>query len=309
LTESGRFLREQKAGVEDGQHQRTLERVAPVAHDRFSAALDQLESQVRQAQTVLRRDLALMQADRLKREREEAERARLAAATIARRNGVATKEDVTPRAAATASEPAISTTQAKTSPQDAKPSVDHHAKESPQAISTSDAPPDDAGHADATATATAQDEFDFDAMFGESLGDGGEDQEHSHDEGNANQDNSASDLNFNLDDQGPSLLRGLEDFAKSGDDDGVKTEQGGGMKMEEWDTSMPDLPDLSINQESNTANPVKNEGTSTAQQPAQNSDNGDVVMGNDDLDDLFNMDYENPETTEFDNAFFGFDES
>ena len=139
----------------------------------------------------------------------------------------------------------------------------------------------------------------------------------------------SGDMDFTLDDgnDGPSLLRGLEDFAKDNDDDNPN--QTSNMDI---DFTMPDLPGLDMNTEANTntndnataAKPAEpepapkvEESKPAAEPPAEEkkeesiTTTNDEMMGTmatDDLEDLFNMDeYENPEQSQFDDAFFNFE--
>jgi hypothetical protein len=282
----------------------------PTALGRFQDSLDQLETEIRLTHTVLRRDLALMQADRLRREREEAaERQRLAAASSAKKNAVQQIESVhVPPTADTKPDPSTEdTSTSQTNPEQTDTS--NTAKPLPP-ISTSSAPATDPLFDGTPATDTAQDnDFDLEAMLFGDIGGGG-DNAHTQDNGNAESSN--TDLIFNLNDNEPSLLRGLEDFAKSSGDSGAGGSADQSNTNLTLDFEMPDLPDLSASQPDNpptTTAKVEDSSSTAQEQPTQNhANNADIAM-NDDLEDLFNMDYENPETTEFDNAFFGFGES
>jgi hypothetical protein len=286
-----------------------MKRAVPAALDRFQDSLDQLEGELHQAQAVLRRDLALLQADRLKREQAEAaERQRLAAESSAKKN--VTRKDVEPPPKPTESvpKPQDSTKETETAKVEEQPAALERADEPPPPISTAAAPPTERDPLfDGTpTTANAPDhEFDFDAMF-EDIGHVATDANNNNDGNNDtnNQDDinmgDARDLNFSIEDSGPSLLRGLEDFAKSSDDGAA----GQASNSLDLDFAMPDLPDLPTNP------PPAQLDSKPAEQVQQDTSNNDTtMMTTDDLDDLFNMDYENPETTEFDNAFFGFDEN
>ena len=140
------------------------------------------------------------------------------------------------------------------------------------------------------------------------------------------------DIHFNLDDGNdePSLLRGLEDFAKDSADDDAN--QNSNMNI---DFTMPDLPGLDMTADSKT-NTTTETNANTAAKPApepepapkaeepkpvaqpppeekkeETSTHDDMMgtMATDDLEDLFNMDeYENPEQSSFDDAFFNFDQ-
>jgi hypothetical protein len=137
----------------------------------------------------------------------------------------------------------------------------------------------------------------------------------------------SGNMDFNFD-EGPSLLRGLEDFAKSGDNDTNPAQDP--VDDVDIDISMPDLPDLNaeITTEPNPvpdqpakvptppattqppAEPATNNETTTTDAANNDTANDDLMGGmiTDNLDDLFNMDdYENPEQSSFDDAFFNFE--
>lgn len=287
-----------------------MKKAVPAALDRFQDSLDELESEVRQAQAVLRRDLALLQADRLKREQAEAaERQRLATESSAKKNVAPKTEEPAPTTNAPEVKKEESAKEGESPLPDVQPSKPKEAPEPPPPIETTAEPAHDPLFDPTPATGNAQDtEFDFDALFGDPLGDNSEaaGADNTDSQGDVNMDGTA-DLNFNLEDSGdsgPSLLRGLEDFAKGGDDD-TATQSRTNIDL---DFAMPDLPDLPSTEQPSAAKP---EDTSTTQQPTDDGENADLLttMEADGLDDLFNMDYENPETTEFDDAFFGFGES
>ena len=75
------FIKSHQAGPDNGRMQYTLKRNVTAASERFHDSLDELETEIHQAQTVLRRDLALLRADRKKREaaakEKEAEKVRI----------------------------------------------------------------------------------------------------------------------------------------------------------------------------------------------------------------------------------------
>jgi hypothetical protein len=119
-------------------------------------------------------------------------------------------------------------------------------------------------------------------------------------------------------DEGPSLLPGLGDFAQGGEDAGAADRDA--------DVTMPDLPDLEVAEEKESvkvedAVPIKVATPPVPQpvveeakveEPVKTDTASDDLMGDmvttDNLDDLFNMDeYENPEQSSFDDAFFNFD--
>ena len=60
---SGRFLKEQQAGGGTGRMKQQLQHLVPSATERLPDALDELENEVRLAQTVLRRDMALLKQE------------------------------------------------------------------------------------------------------------------------------------------------------------------------------------------------------------------------------------------------------
>ncbi|KAF2654633.1 hypothetical protein K491DRAFT_693681 [Lophiostoma macrostomum CBS 122681] len=311
LIQSGRYLREQQAGGGSGRNQINMKRAVPAALDRFQDSLDQLEGELHQAQAVLRRDLALLQADRLKREQAAAaERQRLAAESSAKKNVTAKVVEPPPKPTESVAKPQDSKEKdtAETAKTNEQPAALERADDPPPPISTAIAPPTERDPLfDGTpTTANAQDqEFDFDAMFGD-IGDMGTDANNNANDSNDNTDQGditmgdPQDLTFTLEDSGPSLLRGLEDFAKSSDD-GAAGQAGNTMDL---DFAMPDLPDLPTN-----APPAQLDSKPAEQAQQDHSNDDAAMMTTDDLDELFNMDYENPENTEFDNAFFGYDES
>lgn len=288
-----------------------LKKIAPSATDRFNDILDELQSELHLAQVVIRRDLALLQADRLKREQaEQQERQRMAAAQSAKRDG-APRAELSVTAPVQAGVPMEATETARPEP---LPEDSHREEQLPLAISTASAPPADPLFDSAPTTANAQgNDFDFDAMFGDSIGDvAAEADTKANTQGDIDMDATAQDLNFTLDDSGPGLLRGLEDYANIASDadakpSGASLDQPGTDIM---DFAMSDLQDVSANHHEA---PKKEEKASTPQQTG-NGDGGDTLMTTDDLDDLFNMDYENQATdyagtTEFDDAFYVFGES
>jgi hypothetical protein len=311
-----------------------MQRAVPVATERFHDALDELENEVRLAQTVLRRDLALLKENRKKRDaaakQHEAERARQAAEA---KNAPALKPDppVKIEKVATPHSPAPSTPE----PEQAAPQTEaeegqkREEESAPPPIKTDneDEPPRDPLFDGTPTTANPHEsEFDFEAMFGDSAMDTGDDDN--------NQDtvmDISGDMDFNLEDSndGPSLLRGLEDFAKSGDDS--NTPQDTNMDP---DLPMPDLPDLHTAAETQPEpapepepkkeSPPEAETPKAAAPPANDATNSTATetkveepttendmmttMAVDDLEDLFNMDeYENPENSSFDDAFFNFE--
>lgn len=318
---SGKFLKEHQTGGGTGRFKLDMARSVPVASERFHDALDELENEVRVAQTVLRRDLALLKQDRKKREaaakQHEAEKARLAAES---RNAPPKKE-----------EPPVKE-------ETSTPALPEAPIDSPQPEQTEEADTALKGEEDPVVppietnleslrdplfdgtptTANAQEsEFDFEAMFGDAMDTSG-------DTNNDDMMDTSGDMNFGLDD-GSSLLPGLEDFAKSGGEDNT---QGNSIDL---DFAMPDLPDLStITAPAATSAPAPTISTPATAPPApaqpeqppvqpaaaepqppdetNNEDDMMATMATNDLDDLFNLDeYENPENSSFDDAFFNFD--
>ncbi|KAF2278642.1 uncharacterized protein EI97DRAFT_492364 [Westerdykella ornata] len=319
LIQSGHFLKDQANGGHSSRTRIALRRAVPAAISRFHQSLDDLQLEVNQAQMVLRRDLALLRAEREKRERAEADRARLAAAS-----SMKTTSSEQPSAQAQQTPATIKaqnvTSKTETPQPESKPSVIKQEQKALPPNSTSPAPPSGPVFDTAPAPGTAQDsEFDFDAMFGDSLGDTAAGPDNANNNGA-----SGGDLGFNLtDDSGGSLLRGLEDFAKSGDDAATANSVAGNADQAhsannlDLGFSMPDLPELSSsNQPANqppqqqTGGKPEDSASANQQEQSRSTNDGDVVMETDNLDDLFNLDYEpNPETTEFDDAFFGYGEN
>ncbi|USP78434.1 uncharacterized protein yc1106_05708 [Curvularia clavata] len=346
---SGRFLKETQAGGGSGRMKQQLQRVVPHATERFHDALDELENEVRLAQTVLRRDMALLKQDRKKKEaaakQHEVEKARLAAE--ARNPPPATDNaPVKPEKPATPTQLEPSTAQDTSEPttameietdaskkegaSDNQGSHDGKAPSPPKTSADANTEPPKDPLFDGTPPANNPNEsdFDFDAMFGDAMD--------TSDQHNPDMMDTSGDMDFNLDsgNDGSSLLRGLEDFAKDGDNDNAN--QASNMDM---DFAMPDLPGLdtnangSTNIDSNSTTVVKpapepepapkaDEPNPAAQPPSEekkadettnnnmNSNNDDMMatMAADDLEDLFNMDeYANPEQSSFDDAFFNFE--
>ncbi|KAI4934515.1 hypothetical protein J4E85_002372 [Alternaria conjuncta] len=336
---SGRFLKEEQAGGGTGRMRQQLQKVVPSATERFHDALDELENEVRLAQTVLRRDMALLKQDRKKKEaaakQHEVEKARLAAEA---KNVPAPVEEepvkVEKVATPAAPEPAVSQPEqapeaasAKEPEAEEAPKKEDDAKDAkappPPPIETDVEPPKDPLFDGTPTTGNAQEsEFDFDAMFGDAMDTSGDNPHH-------DMMDTSGDMDFNLDDgnDGPSLLRGLEDFAKDSDDD---ANQASAMDI---DFTMADLPGLDMNTDA-TANtsdnataakpaepepePAKAEEPKPAEQPpveekkeepiTNTNDEMMDTMTTDNLEDLFNMEeYENPEQSQFDDAFFNFE--
>jgi len=341
LIQSGRFIKEHQAGGgNNGRQKQALRNAVPVATERFQDALDELENEVRLAQTVLRRDLALLKQDRKKREiaakEKEAERARVAAESKTLGSVEKTEEIRVEKVSTPAQPEAPAQKEPEKADEPEKPLEREDEKVLPPPIETSVTQPTERDPLfDGTpTTANAQEnEFDFDAMFGDTMdasGDNNNNNEH-------DMMDTSGDLGFNFDtDEGPSLLRGLEDFAKSGDDD--NTAQNASNMDLDMDITMGDLPGLNTTTNDTAAPaeqpaPPKPAEIPTSQPPveatnndttgntnndtANNDSSGNVDTTNDDLmggmvtdnlDDLFNMDeYENPENSSFDDAFFNFE--
>ncbi|KAJ4305606.1 hypothetical protein N0V90_001137 [Kalmusia sp. IMI 367209] len=290
LISSGRYMKTARQPAEAARMQFTLKRAVSAANERFQDSLDELENEIRLAQAVLRRDLALLRADRKQKEaavkEKAAEKARLAAESSAKKN-VPLKKEESPAPPKPASPPPAKTEPAE--PVAADTAL--HIKET--AAQKASPPPADVPMENADNPHTAQEsEFDFDAIFGDGAmdtsGDGAND--------DLNLDTVGADLNFTLDDQ-PSLLRGLEDFAKdSTDDNSGQNNESANLDL---DFAMPDMPSMDV--------PATKPQEDTAVQQTTSTDDLNLdTMPTDDLDDLFGLDYENPEATQFDDAFFGF---
>lgn len=310
-----------------------LQRAVPVASERFQDALDELENEVRLAQTVLRRDLALLKQDRKKREaaakQHEAERARLAAesrlSVPAKPEEVAVKPEITTPAAQPEVQPVPSEQPAKVDIPEVSPRIEE-APAQPAATNTTDAsapPADPLFDATPLDSNNQEQEFDFDFEFGDAMDTSG-----NNDAGDMM--DTGGDLDFTLD-EGPSLLRGLEDFAnaKGKDDDNNATSAN-----MDLDFTVSDLPDLNADAKPPTEQPKAVEPVSRDSKPADvakdnksvqetmdskpttdsndgtNIDEPMETMTTDNLEDLFNLDdYDNPEggDSAFDDAFFNFD--
>jgi hypothetical protein len=337
--QSGRFIKEHQSGGGSERMKLALQRAVPVANERFHDALDELENEVRLAQVVMRRDLALLKQDRKKREvaakEKEAEKARLVAES--RNAPIVPKipEPVVEKVSTPAQPepPAEQEPEKASSPEkvlereeeNVPPPIDTTIETTTERDPLFDGTP---------TTANPQEtEFDFDAMFGDAMDTSGD---------GTNPDDlmdTAGNMDFNFD-EGPSLLRGLEDFAKDSDDDANPAQNATNMDI---DLSMPDLPDLNASIEipapaepavpikvatppppppvpevapveppasTNVKNETENKDTAAATNPdtTATDDLMGGMMTTDNLDDLFNMDeYENPEQSSFDDAFFNFE--
>ncbi|KAF2451819.1 hypothetical protein P171DRAFT_515757 [Karstenula rhodostoma CBS 690.94] len=304
LITSGRYLKTVKqAPAESPKMQFHLKRAVIAGSERFHDSLDELENEIRHAQTVLRRDLAQMRAQRKEKEaaakQKEAEKARRA--TVSKNIPPPPKEEVAPPASPT--------------PVKVEPAESVKVEPAPEKEPTPKAPTPPAD-ADVPADNTdslggmQESEFDFDAVFGDSAmdtsGDAG------HEQGDLHLD-AGGDLDFALDEQ-PSggLLRGLEDFAKGGADDSAGQNNASALDLDFNMTDMPDLNESAPPQQptttTTTTEPSKQEDT-TGQQATTNDELNLETMTIDNIDDLFDLDdYENPEVTQFDDAFVGFDD-
>ncbi|EMD90327.1 hypothetical protein COCC4DRAFT_160255, partial [Bipolaris maydis ATCC 48331] len=350
---SGRFLKETQTGGGSGRMKQQLQRVVPHATERFHDALDELENEVRLAQTVLRRDMALLKQDRKKKEaaakQQEVDKARLAAEARnpppptndapVKEEKAATPVQLEPPAALDKPEQVTSMETDMEAANKEGGNSDHDSQNKkapspPQNSTSANAQPPKDPLFDGTPPANNPNESDFDsdAMFGDAMDT--TDQNHDHD-----MMDTSGDIDFGLDsgNDGSSLLRGLEEFAKNSDND--HNNQSSTMDM---DFTMPDLPGLDSNTNTNTnanasadsnANttaksapepepaPKADEPKPAAQPPppqenkaeeaTTNNNNNDDMMGTmaaDDLEDLFNMDdYANHEQSSFDDAFFNFE--
>jgi outer membrane biosynthesis protein TonB len=338
---SGRFLKETQAGGGTGRMKLNLEQTVPLATERFHDALDELENEVRLAQTVLRRDMAELKQHRKKREaaakQHEAEKARLAAES---KNAPAPVEEAPPKVEKVTTPAAPEAPVVPEEPAKAKepeePLLKREAEDVkaplPAPIETNIEPPKDPLFDATPTTANPQEsDFDFDAMFGDAMDTSGD---NNHDD----MMDATGDIDFNLDDgnDGPSLLRGLEDFAKDSHDDNTNHTSNMDMDMD-MDFTMPDLPDLNADATTDAKPapepepapvpaptsapapapaPKVEEAKPAPPQPAAEEkkeespteDDMMASMGANDLDDLFNMDdYANPEQSSFDDAFFNFE--
>lgn len=327
--QSGRFIKEQQSGGGTGRQKLALQRAVPVATERFHDALDELEKRVKLAQIILRRELALMYQDRRKREVEareqEAEKARLAAESRNAESVESTKEEVKVEKAPTPVPPeAPADTEPGMEIEPEKPLEREEEKVPPPPLletTTTQAEERDPLFDGTPTTANAQEnDFDFDAIFGDAMDTTGDD----NNQGDMM--DTSGDMGFNFD-EGPSLLRGLEDFAKSGDDDST-AQNASNLDI---DMTMPDLPDLhattdatapteeptitKVAEPPTTLPPAETTTTNDAvvdestNQDASNDDGmGGMVTETANLDDLFDLDeYANPEDSAFDDAFFNFE--
>lgn len=335
--QSGRFIKEHQSGGGTGRMRLSMERAAQVTQERFQDSLDQLENEIRLAQVVLRRDMALMKQDRKKKQeaaakqQQEAEKARLAAAN--KPAEVAQPEameiDKNPVPAPAPAKPELVTAEnepeKKLEPEQSTTKDKEETKNVPAPIDTTAALNREEERDplfDGTPTTANPDnnDFDFDAMFGDAM-------EHT---GGDNSQSDMMDTSGNMDfnfDEGPSLLRGLEDFAKDSDDTTVQNSNDLNLDMD-----MPDLPDLNAPPTPQTEPPAPakveettpkattqppQEPATTTTAPADDvaktedpvAEDSMDMMDSTNFDDLFNMDdeYPNPEASAFDDAFFDFE--
>ena len=303
----------------------------PIATERFQDALDELENEVRLAQTVLRRDLALLKQDRKKREiaarEKEAEKEK---ARVSRTLGNATTTKTEEGGVDKVSTPAAPEADEQA------PSLQRADEKLPPPIETSNPPlteRDPLFDGTPTTANPQENDFDFDAMFGDAMDTGGD-----NNDTHGDMMDTSGDMGFDFGDgegdgDGQSLLRGLEDFAKSGDEDGA--DRNGSNGDVDMDVAMGGLPELNTATEAPVPAPTsapappkpaeipeshppaasseKDTTTSNNDAPKDTTTTApdDVIphMPTDSLDDLFNMeDYENPENSSFDDAFFNFDQ-
>jgi hypothetical protein len=297
--QSGRFIKEHQSGGGSERMKLALQRAVPVANERFHDALDELENEVRLAQVVMRRDLALLKQDRKKREiaakEKEAEKARLAAESrntpIVQKiqEPVVEKVSTPPQPEA----PAEKELEKVSSPEKV---LEREEENVPPPIDTkieTTAERDPLFDGTPTTANPQENEFDFDAMFGDAMDTSGD---------GTNQDDNM-DIDLSMPDL-PDLNASIEIAAPSEPSVPIKVA-----------TSPPPPPPVA------QAAPVEPPATSTTNNETEKKDTAaitntdttatDDLMGGmmtDNLDDLFNMDeYENPEQSSFDDAFFNFE--
>jgi hypothetical protein len=277
----------------------------PAAQERFHEKLDELQKEIHLAQVVLRRDLALLQADRLKREQAEAaERQRLAAESSAKGALSADKEKKdTVMPDADAAQPAVQSASSAPAP-NSEPATITSASDRPVIVTTNaSAPPPDPLFDPTPTTGNLQEaDFDFDALFAsaEPSGDAEGPSDPPKDAPDLKADSSMGNINFD-DNTAPSFLHGLEDFANSSND--VTT--GLGQPGDTTHINMLDMPNLHTDTNT-TQNQQPPAPMADGQDATQSADQSNllVTMGGNSFDDLFGLDYgDNPESTEFDDAF------
>lgn len=328
--QTGRYFKDPITG-NSAKSQYSMKRAIPAALERFHDSLDELENELTRAKMTTRRDLAVLQADREKREQAEAaERERIAAESCAdkvrppqsgsgggetsKKADVAMTDEAQPVQANTTKTEILlipenildkSTSSAK--PTGAAPSQQSH----PAPITTTTGPPvDDLFDPPPT---TANTDLDFDAMFN--------DQEPENQNADTSANPASPNLNFTLDDGPSSLLPGLEAFANSANDNSAPNQAAN--IDETGDFNMLDLPS---NADPATNNPGQPESfsqtehiesgidsqyqNSQAQQQQQGQDDFlDTMPTEPNFDDLFDIEYGNPEGTEFEDAFYAFGEN
>ncbi|OCK81343.1 hypothetical protein K432DRAFT_403888 [Lepidopterella palustris CBS 459.81] len=310
--------------------QMAMKKTIPAALDRFHESLDELEKELYRAKAVMRRDLAVLQADRQKREQAEAaERQRVAAesSTIKEASqGKVASEDMDIVMADRGDVPAQSYNELVPAPQDtqqATPATTNATSTAPLPqpaliTTTIPSPRDDLFDPSPTTGNPQETEIDFDFANDESS--------NTHADGNNADPNPLSpNLDFTLDDHNePSLLRGLEDFANSANDSTAANPPAN--MGADADFSMLDIPaETTTTGENNSShNDLLShvqqmesavDPQQQASQPQQQAQDDildtmpDALPNDSNFDDLFNWDNENPEGTQFDDAFFGFEES
>ncbi|KAF2816931.1 uncharacterized protein BDZ99DRAFT_564752 [Mytilinidion resinicola] len=335
LIQTGKIFKDPKL-ASSAKSAYNLKRIIPATIDRFQNSLDELEDEIHRAQTVFRRDLAIIRADRIQREQAEAaERQRVAAEATDRAsepaeaqskpddimrgvedllnepNPPAVKEKTPeappqPEPAANPQPPPPSSVAPASAPAPTAP-MSH-----PAPINTDSAPARDPLFDATPTTANMQDtEYDFDSLF-ENEATGPTDQPVD----TTAQNHAVSDFDLDLgvgDDSSHPLLRGLEDFANSGADN-TNTSNIGSTSN---DFSMLDLPNVPAAGAPNSGALGVLAGvgdlTSGAPQqqsvPAQESQATDDIMDLDveatNFDDLFQWE-DNQEGTQFEDQFLDF---
>jgi hypothetical protein len=319
LISSGKYIQTAKQAPESSRP--VLKRNVSVGCERYHDLLDELETEIRLAQTVLRRDLAQMRAQRKEKEaaakQKEAEKARLA--TESKSIPPPPKEEVAPSpvpAKPASPAPAVAPAPAPApTPVKAEPVAPIKVEPLPEKAPTPEPkvptpPPADVPMDNTDSLGGMQEsEFDFDAMFGDSAMDTSGDAANEQDDLNLD---AEGDLDFTLDEQ-PSdgLLRGLEDFAKDGPDDTAGQNNASALDL---DYNMADMADMNVDppqqqQPATTMTETPKQEETLGQQATTTDEVNLETLTTDNLDDLFDLDYENPEATQFDDAFFGFDEN
>jgi len=320
MVNTGRYIRETKAGLSPGVSHNYMKQTLPAITARFHTCVDELQAEIKLAQTVIRRDLALLQAERRKREQAEAlERQRLAFESAKKNAHDAESESKDVEMGDVEMEmgpPSLESNNPAANPGNTESTNNSSSSSSRPTISTtnvSSAPARDPLF-DPTPTTggNAQDtEYDFDAIFS------------SHDlESNTNDtsknppdlnmDTSLPNLDFTDQSGGGSLLRGLEDFANSSTDHMSGTSGGA---QNDNTTNNTDLHMLDMitdsNQNQNQTQQQAPLAPMGGTQPAdQHSSIQDTMADTTNFDDLFTFGYEdNPEGTEFEDAFMGFGEN